>query len=123
MVLRKDYIYLAFHSFIRNSGFAELTWHSEMKRKANFLFVFLSFFRNFGRNLKPSLFIGGLGNSTISRLRTGHLLISVFFRDMRIVRALNAEPPAFINGSLSETKVHRIYEIIKLWEDFSLILL
>ena len=34
-------------STFRNSGFAELTWHSEIKRKESFPFVFLSFFRNF----------------------------------------------------------------------------
>ena len=39
--------FLAFPSTFRNSGFAELTWHSEIKRKASFPFVFLSFFRNF----------------------------------------------------------------------------
>ena len=55
-----------------------------------------------------------------SRLRFGNLLISVFFRDMRIVRALNAEPPAFINGSLPGARVHRICEITKLLRDFSL---
>ena len=30
-----------------NFGFAELTMHSEMKRKTSFPFAFLSFFRNF----------------------------------------------------------------------------
>ena len=57
------------------------------------------------------------------RLRIGNLLISAFFRDMRVDRSLDAEPPAFINGSLSGTKVHRIYEKTKLLRDFSLILL
>ena len=28
-------------------SFAELTWHSEIKRKESFPFVFLSFYRNF----------------------------------------------------------------------------
>ena len=54
-----------------------------------------------------------------SRLRIGNLLISVFFRNLRIVRPLDAEPPAFINGSLSGTKVHRICEKTKLLRDFS----
>jgi hypothetical protein len=36
---------------------------------------------------------------------------------------LDAEPPACFNGLLSGAKVHRINEITKLWEDFSLILL
>ena len=53
-----------------------------------------------------------------SRLRTGNLLISIFFCDMRIVRALNAEPPAFINGSLSGARVHRICEITKFLKIF-----
>ena len=44
---------------------AELTCHSEMERKTSFPFSFHSFFRNFGRNLKPSLFIGGLGDNAI----------------------------------------------------------
>ena len=33
--------------FFRNFGFAELTMHSEMKRKISFPFAFLSFFCNF----------------------------------------------------------------------------
>ena len=32
---------------VLNSGFAEVTWRSEMKRKARFSFAFLSFIRNF----------------------------------------------------------------------------
>jgi len=36
-----------------------------MKRETSFPFAFLSFFRNFGRNLKPSLFIGGLGDNAV----------------------------------------------------------
>ena len=36
-----------FRQIFRNFGFAELTLHSEIKRKANFPFVFRSFFRNF----------------------------------------------------------------------------
>ena len=42
-----------------------------------------------------------------SRLRFGNLLISVFCRDMRIVRALYSEPPACFNGSLSGAKVYK----------------
>ena len=34
-------------SSFRNFDFVEVTWHSEMKRKASFSFAFLSFFRNF----------------------------------------------------------------------------
>ena len=34
-------------SFFRNFDIVELTWHSEMKRKAGFPFAFPSFFRNF----------------------------------------------------------------------------
>jgi len=41
-------------------AFAELTWHSEMKRKTSFPFAFLSFFRNFGRNRRISLYKGSL---------------------------------------------------------------
>ena len=44
---RKANFPFAFLSFFRNFGFTELTRHSEMKRKANFPFAFLSFFRNF----------------------------------------------------------------------------
>ena len=36
-------------TFFSNFGFAELTMHSEMKRKTCFSFAFLSFFRNFAR--------------------------------------------------------------------------
>jgi len=36
-------------STFRNFGFAEVTWHSEMKRKASFTFAFRSFFRNFAQ--------------------------------------------------------------------------
>ena len=32
---------------VLNSGFAEVTWRSEMKRKTSFSFAFLSFIRNF----------------------------------------------------------------------------
>ena len=39
-----------------------------------------------------------------SRLQFGNLLISVFCRDMRIVRPLDAEPPACYNGSLSRQR-------------------
>ncbi len=42
--------------------FAKLTWHSEIKRKASFPFVFLSFFRNFVRILSFSLYKGSLGD-------------------------------------------------------------
>jgi len=65
-----------------------------------------------------------------SRLRFGNLLISVFCRDMRIVRALDSEPPSLFplelrslatkgtqvialalrlskNGSLSGARVHK----------------
>ena len=37
----------AFTLFFINFGFAELTIHSEMKRKTCFPFAFHSFFRNF----------------------------------------------------------------------------
>lgn len=40
-------ISLDFYSLIRNFGFAELTSHSEMKRKVSFLFAFHSLIRNF----------------------------------------------------------------------------
>ena len=36
----------------------ELTGHSEMKRKASFPFAFHSFFRNFGRIRRISLYKG-----------------------------------------------------------------
>jgi len=39
--------YIGFHSFFRNFGFAELTLHPEMERKASFPFVFLSIFTTF----------------------------------------------------------------------------
>ena len=45
-----------------NFGFAELTMHSEMKRKTSFPFAFLSFFRNFARILSFSLYKGSLGD-------------------------------------------------------------
>ena len=48
-----------------------------------------------------------------SRLRTGNLLISAFFRDMRIVRPLDAEPPACFNGSLPGAKVMLLFGITK----------
>ena len=51
-----------FLSTFCNFGFTELTRHSEMKRKANFPFAFLSFFRNFVRFLSFSLYKGYLGN-------------------------------------------------------------
>ena len=38
--------------FFCNFDFAELTWHSEIKRKVGFPFVFLSFFRNFAPIMK-----------------------------------------------------------------------
>ena len=44
--------------FFRNFCYAEPTWHSEMKRKCFFLFAFLSFFRNFGRICRISLYKG-----------------------------------------------------------------
>ena len=50
------------HHFLYTFGFAEVTWHSEMKRKTNFSFAFLSFFRNFARILSFSLYKGGLGD-------------------------------------------------------------
>jgi hypothetical protein len=37
----------AFHSFIRNFGYAGLTSHSEMKRKVTFSFAFRTFIRTF----------------------------------------------------------------------------
>ena len=43
-------------------GFAELTMHSEMKRKTSFPFAFLSFFRNFVRNCSISLYKGSWGD-------------------------------------------------------------
>ena len=39
--------FFVLHSIFRNSDFAELTRHSEMKRKTSFPFSFHSFFRNF----------------------------------------------------------------------------
>ena len=39
-------------NFFCNFDFAELTWHSEIKRKVGFPFVFLSFFRNFAPIMK-----------------------------------------------------------------------
>jgi len=45
MFFKTNYFVLCF--LIRNFGIAELTCHSEMKRKATFSFAFLSFFRNF----------------------------------------------------------------------------
>ena len=62
---KKETSFFVLRSPFRNFGFAELTWHSEMKRRVNFSFAFLSFFRNFGRNLKLSLFIGGLRDNAI----------------------------------------------------------
>jgi len=59
LILRKG---CELSAFFRNFGFAELTGHSEMKRKASFPFAFLSFFRNFGRILSFSLYKGGLGD-------------------------------------------------------------
>jgi len=49
---------LFFTSFFRNFGFAELTYDSEMKRKASFPFAFHSFLRNFGRIRRISLYKG-----------------------------------------------------------------
>jgi hypothetical protein len=42
-----------------NFGFAELTMHSEMKRKTSFPFAFLSFFRNFATMLLIGVFPSG----------------------------------------------------------------
>ena len=40
--------YFVMHAIFRNFGFAELTWHSEIKKeKITFFFVFLPLFRNF----------------------------------------------------------------------------
>ena len=41
---KENIISFAIHSFFRNFGFAELTGHSEMKRKATFLLQFIRFF-------------------------------------------------------------------------------
>ena len=43
------------YNFFRNFGYAEITLHSEMTRKASFSFAFHSFFRNFARFLSFSL--------------------------------------------------------------------
>jgi len=48
-----------------DSGHAVLLLSLGNERKASFPFAFRSFFRNFGRNLKLSLFIGGLRNNAI----------------------------------------------------------
>ena len=50
--LRKIQIYLVFHSTFRNFGFAEVTRHSEMKRKLSFLLHFSRFYRNFALKMK-----------------------------------------------------------------------
>ena len=44
------------YNYFRNFGFAELTLHSEMKRKVHFSFAFLSFFSNFARFHSFSLY-------------------------------------------------------------------
>ena len=59
---KKEQVSLFCSRFFRNFGFAELTWHSEMKRKASFSFAFPSFFRNFARICRISLNKGSLGN-------------------------------------------------------------
>ena len=44
--------------FFLNFGFAEVTRHSEMKRKSRFSFAFLSFFRNFAEKSAKLLRLG-----------------------------------------------------------------
>ena len=51
--------------------FTELTWHSEMKRKSSISFAFPSFFRNFVRNRRISLYKGSLGDWGKMGLRIG----------------------------------------------------
>ena len=55
---KKETSFFVLRSPFRNFGFAELTWHSEMKRRVNFSFAFLSFFRNFVRIRRISLYKG-----------------------------------------------------------------
>ena len=59
---KKTMISFVWRVTLCNFGFAELTMHSEMKRKTSFPFAFLSFFRNFARILSFSLYKGGLGD-------------------------------------------------------------
>ena len=46
---------------MKNFGYAELTWHSEMKRKIHFPFAFLSLFRNFAVMKQCMVFAAGMG--------------------------------------------------------------
>ena len=52
-------------SFFRNFGFAELTMHSEMKRKARFPFAFPSFFRNFAHIIKKYLLMATVDDKKV----------------------------------------------------------
>ena len=47
-----------FSFFFRNFCYAELTLHSEIKRKSSFSFAILSFFRNFAIKIAKLLRLG-----------------------------------------------------------------
>ena len=119
---KKSFLFVLLSTF-RNFGFAEVTRNRKRKEKRAFLLRFSRFFVTL-QEISNHLCLSEVWELTqFSRLRFGNLLISVFCRDMRIVRPLDAEPPACFNGSLSGAKVHRKNEITKLLKDFSLILL
>ena len=59
MVQNKSSLFIL--HFFRNFGYAELTWHSEMKGKIHFPFAFLSLFRNFAVMKQCMVFAAGLG--------------------------------------------------------------